>query len=108
MVTPDSDKLVEAGLPVDYQIPLEPGVHVVQGVPLELNVTRVESDLRAVEDYEVINRLTESMKGNNRGLNQSELAGKSDSSLTKPLAWLLVGFFCDGTSCCESNEKRKT
>ena len=91
----NSAKLLEAaGLPEDHQIASDPGVYVVQGIPLELNVTRSESDLRAVEEYDVVSRLTVT-----HGTNElSQIApkfsqGQSEYSLKKPLAWLLAVFF---------------
>ena len=35
-----TEKFINAGLPEDYQLPLEPGVQLVQSVPVEINITR--------------------------------------------------------------------
>ena len=90
----NSTKLLEAGLPQDYQMSSEPGVYVMQGIPLELNVTRSESDLRATEEYDIVARLAAKQGIHERRQDQIGFSGaQSDHSLKKLITLLLVVFF---------------
>jgi hypothetical protein len=47
------EKLLTAGLPIETELPAVPGVVLVDQRPIELNVTRDESDFRASDPIEV-------------------------------------------------------
>ena len=59
-------KLVTSGLPHDIRLKNEPGVVIRENIPLEMNVTRMESDLKAADEYAVLSALTTSNTDENR------------------------------------------
>ena len=87
------DAFVEAGLRDDHQLLPEPGVQLVQGIPVEINTTRLESDLRSTEQYELISHLAGVKKAGDSAAPTTQLAGNANRPLKKPLAWILLSFF---------------
>ena len=86
------EKLLSAGITLETALPSEPGVVMVDQRPIELNVTRDESDLRAIDPVEIATALS---------VNTTTVADFDDPNAPKvmagkdlrgPFAWALVIF----------------
>ncbi len=86
------EKWTAAGLSENAEVPTQPGVYLIENIPVELNTTRVESDLRPLNEYEVTNRLSGTGSAD-RGTTTSGIAPQQNRSLQKPIAWALLIFF---------------
>jgi hypothetical protein len=86
------DKLLAAGLPVETELPAEPGVILVDQRPIELNVTRDESDFRAIPDVEVAAALSVKTTGIAEFADPDAPKAVAGQDLRGPFAWALVAF----------------
>lgn len=87
-------QLTAAGLPPEVKVEPVPGVQNLLGVPVEVNLTRAESDLRAVDECLVATHLTSAAPTANPVRATEQPSSVIQSSLRVPLAWALVAFAC--------------
>jgi hypothetical protein len=86
---PSKDAFSAAGI-AEAELPEGAGVHVVAGVPVEVNATRLESDLRRLDSYEVLSGLTPGAAAPTN-VESAESATTVDSRpLAEVLAWILI------------------
>ncbi len=85
-------QFTRAGLPENLRLRLEPGIEVIQNVPVEVNITREESDLRSISEYEVSSRLSAATVVAADAAGRDATAGFGHS-LARPLAWALLACF---------------
>ncbi len=81
--------LAAAGLPVRAEVKPEPGVYLVEGIPIEVNITRAESDFRTAETFELLQaaQLDPSLAA---GAAEDEPDGHESKPLVGYLALLLM------------------
>ena len=82
-------KLAEYGVTPAKPLPNSPGVTLVRNLPVELNVTRAESDLRPLDEFELASRLGAESEPGQTGAATLRTAGKP-AMFNRHLAWALL------------------